>query len=483
MSAEDFLYPLTPALSLDGEGAVDQEMVMKLTKIGWQAVGLPLAIALLAVPRGACAEELKRRGMIGVQLAPLTPEVRQQFNIPVEKGVVFTGIVPNSAAERAGLKGGDVLTKLGDVTIDGLPTFMRTLRKYGAGDTIKFTVHREGGETTADVTLAPRPLETSSDYDIVYDFAGPPGRRVRTVITKPKDAGKYPAVLIIPPPMGSNTVEFVSPAPNPFRTLVADLTKAGFVTMRMDRSSVGDSEGVDVTENTVEGDVQSYRAALQRLSKYEYVNPDRVFVFAHSFGTSIAPSAAAELPVRGIVTFAAFSRSWAEQSSESSIRRWKLEQLSEEEIADNTAKEKLFNQEFFAKKRSPKEILADRPELKKYMDGFIQDETFIFGNHYKYVQELAAVNLPEAWAKVRVPVLAMFGEADFQASKADSELIVSIVNKNAPAKAEFLVVPKTDHGFNQAEDQEESFLAGSLGNRFNPVVMDALLKWLKQQSV
>ncbi len=445
-------------------------------------IGWTLVLGACLAPRIGFADELKRRGMVGVQLAPLTPETRQQFKIPVEKGVVFTGIVPNSAAERAALKGGDVLTKLGDVTIDSLPTFMRTLRKYGAGDTIKFMVFREGNEVTADVTLAPRPLETSSDYDIVYDFAGPPGRRVRTVLTKPKDAGKYPAVLLIPPPMGGNTVEFVSPAPTPVRTLVTELTKAGFVTMRMDRSGVGDSEGLDVTENTVDGDVQSFRAALQRLSKYEYVDPGKVFVFAYSWGTAIAPSAAAELPLRGIVTFAAFARPWNEQFVESSIRRWKLEQLSEEEIAANVAKEKLFNQEFFTKKRSPKEIQADHPELKEYMAGFIQDDTFIFGNHYKYTQELGALNMAEAWSKVRVPVLAMWGEADFQVAKADSELVVATVNKNSPGKAQFAPVPETDHGFNQAEDQEESFLAGPMGNRFNPVVMETLLKWLRQQT-
>lgn len=453
---------------------------MNISTMNFRRCALALVAGVLVASQSVRADDLKRRGLVGVQLAPLTPEVREHFKITTEKGVVFTGIVPNSAAERGGLKAGDVAIRLNDATIENLPGFTRLLRKYGAGDTIKFTVLRGGQEVTADVTLAPRPLETSEDYDVVYDSAGEPGQRVRTVITKPKDAGKHPAVLLIQD-MDPSPVEF-SQRPTPFKSLVTELTKAGFVTMRADRLGVGDSEGLDSQENTVETDVKTFRAALQKLSKYEYVDPGKVFVFAHSSGAAIAPLAAADLPVKGIVTFAAFARPLPEPWLEGSIRQWKLEQLSEEEIAANVKNEKLFLEEFFAKKKSPQEILAAHPELKDYMAKFIQDDTFIFGVHYKYFQQLGGLNLSEAWSKVRVPVLALWGEADFRASKEDSELIAATVNKASPGKGQFMAVPQTDHGYNQAEDQEESFLAGFGGNRFNPVVIDTLMKWLKVQT-
>lgn len=438
-----------------------------------------LAVVVAPVVR---ADDLKRRGMIGVQLAPLTEESRKMFHVAVEKGVVLTAIVPGSPAEKAELKAGDIVVRLQGETVESLPMFMKNMRKFGAGDTVKFTVVRGGNETTAEVTLNPRPLETSSDYDVVYDSAGEPGKRVRMILTKPKEAGKYPAVLFIQG-LGPGPVEFLGQGANPVRTLVAELTRAGFVTARAERVSVGDSEGTDVNENTIDTDVTSFRAALTRLSKLDFVDPNKVFVMAHSSGAAIAPLVGKDLPIKGIATFAAFARPWNEHSIEGSLRQWKFELKKEDEIKELEAKERLFNDECYGKKKSPKDILAAHPELKEFMGEFMQDDTFIFGIHYRYMQELASLDVAGAWSKIKAPVMAMWGEADWNASKADSELVASIVNKNAPGKGKFVALPKTDHGFNQAEDQEESFLASTGGGgTFNPAVIDTLVKWFKDNA-
>lgn len=444
----------------------------------WLAAAFVAAVSCSGVAR---ADDLKRRGMIGINLAPLSEEMRKQFNVAVEKGVVLTGIVPGSAAEKAQLKPGDIVVRVQGETVESLPGFMKSMRKFGAGDTVKFTVVREGSETTADVTLNPRPLETSTDYDIVYESAGEPGKRVRMILTKPKDPGKYPAVLLIQG-LGTGPVEFLGQGGGPIKSFVTELTKAGFVVARAERLGVGDSEGSDVNENTIDTDVTSFRAALTRISKLDFVDPNKVFVFGHSSGAAIAPMVAKDLPIKGVATFAAFARPWNEHSTEGSLRQWKLELKKEDEIKDLAAKEKLFNDECYGKKKSPKDILAAHPELKDYMGEFIQDDTFIFGIHYKFMQELASLDVASAWSKVKTPVMAVWGEADFGASKADSELIASIVNKNAAGKGKFLALPKTDHGFSLSEDQEESFLAGWGGGTFNPAIVDALTKWFKENA-
>ncbi len=439
--------------------------------MGWVLAGLAQVSA---------ADDLKRRALVGVHLAPLNDETRGHLKIELDKGVVFTAIVPNSAAERAGLKPNDVLVRLNDETVEGLPTFGRTLRKYGAGDTVKFTVIREGQETPVDVTLAPRPMETPSEYDVVYDSAGPLGKRVRTILTKPKEGGKHPVVVLMQR-LGPNSVELTNPAPNPFRSIIEGLTKAGFATMRVERRGVGDSEGADVHENTIETDIESFRSAVQKVSSLDFVDPGRVFLFAHSSGAAIAPAVARELPVRGIATFAAFARPWDEHSLESSIREWKLEMLSEEQIKTNTEREKLFNDECYRQKKSPKDVLAAHPELKEYTKDLLQDETLIFGIHYRYMQQLTSLNLVESWSKNQLPVLALWGESDFAASKADSELIAATVNKAKAGKAKALMVPQTDHFFGKATDQEEAYLAGGGGGggSFNPAVIEILVQWMK----
>ena len=74
------------------------------------------------------AEELIAKGKVdhpylGIQMAGITPELRQQLqsrkniDLGTDEGVLIVDVVPNSPAARAGLKSGDVIAKVGDTTI------------------------------------------------------------------------------------------------------------------------------------------------------------------------------------------------------------------------------------------------------------------------------------------------------------------------------------------------------------------------------
>ena len=98
------------------------------------------------------------------------------------------------------------------------------------------------------------------------------------------------------------------------------------------------------------------------------------------------------------------------------------------------------------------------------------------------MDQLAGFDVQAAWARVGTPVLAMWGEADYVASRADSELIAALVNKKAPGKAKFMALPEIDHTYAKSEDQEESFLSGQGGGgNFNPVIMETLIGWMREQ--
>ncbi|MET9888601.1 trypsin-like peptidase domain-containing protein [Streptomyces sp. NPDC006465] len=59
-------------------------------------------------------------------------------------------------AAQAGLKPGDVITKLDDMVIDSGPTLIGAIWTHKPGDTVKLTFTRDGKTHTADVTLASR---------------------------------------------------------------------------------------------------------------------------------------------------------------------------------------------------------------------------------------------------------------------------------------------------------------------------------------
>lgn len=74
-----------------------------------------------------------------------------------EAGYGISGVAKGSPSEKGGLKGGDVIIKLGESKVGNLDDFDSALRKFKGGDKVKVTVKRDGKEVTLDVTLgAPR---------------------------------------------------------------------------------------------------------------------------------------------------------------------------------------------------------------------------------------------------------------------------------------------------------------------------------------
>jgi hypothetical protein len=70
-----------------------------------------------------------------------------------EKGYAIQGVGPGSPADQGGLKGGDVIVKLGDRNIGGLEDFDAALRAYKPGETVPVVVQRDGKPLTLKVTL------------------------------------------------------------------------------------------------------------------------------------------------------------------------------------------------------------------------------------------------------------------------------------------------------------------------------------------
>ena len=99
---------------------------------------------------------------LGVALQNVTPSLAARLGLNVDQGVLITSVEANTAAARAGLRGGDGSSRssLGDVitAIDG--TDVRSyddLADYidgkKVGDKVQLKISRDGKDTTADVTL------------------------------------------------------------------------------------------------------------------------------------------------------------------------------------------------------------------------------------------------------------------------------------------------------------------------------------------
>lgn len=71
-------------------------------------------------------------------------------------GVALELVMPGGAAEKAGLKAGDILTKLGDLKISSIEDFENALRKHRPGDKVKLKAKRGAEDLELEATLGRR---------------------------------------------------------------------------------------------------------------------------------------------------------------------------------------------------------------------------------------------------------------------------------------------------------------------------------------
>jgi serine protease Do len=72
-------------------------------------------------------------------------------------GAAAPAVVPNSPADKAGIKEGDIITKVNGQAIDTDHPLDATLSEFSPGDTVAVDVLRNGQSMTIQVTLATRP--------------------------------------------------------------------------------------------------------------------------------------------------------------------------------------------------------------------------------------------------------------------------------------------------------------------------------------
>jgi serine protease Do/serine protease DegQ len=85
-----------------------------------------------------------KRAHLGVQMQDITPELARAFDLDSEKGAVVTSIQPNSAAEEAGLKVGDIVVAIDGETLLSADSLRNSIGLLMVGETIKLDIIRDG---------------------------------------------------------------------------------------------------------------------------------------------------------------------------------------------------------------------------------------------------------------------------------------------------------------------------------------------------
>jgi Do/DeqQ family serine protease len=95
-----------------------------------------------------------RRGVLGVAGRSVTSEIAKAMELDINQGGFVEQVMPDSAADEAGIRAGDVIIKVNGKMIKTFNALRGKIGSIGAGQTVKITVIRkDGNEKTYDVTL------------------------------------------------------------------------------------------------------------------------------------------------------------------------------------------------------------------------------------------------------------------------------------------------------------------------------------------
>jgi serine protease Do len=99
------------------------------------------------------------RSYLGVGLQAMTDDLREAFGAPRDEGILVTQVFDTSPAAGAGLRAGDVITRMDRKQITEVADVYRVLDFFEPGDEITIEIIREKASTTLTVVLAVPPDE------------------------------------------------------------------------------------------------------------------------------------------------------------------------------------------------------------------------------------------------------------------------------------------------------------------------------------
>lgn len=122
---------------------------------GSNGVGFAIPINLVkSVVEQLVAHGKVARGFMGVSLQELKPDLAEQFG--TTRGALIGGTTPGAPADKAGLKSGDVITKLNNKLVDDPAQLRMSISQIAPGTDVNIEYLREGKTLKTKITLADR---------------------------------------------------------------------------------------------------------------------------------------------------------------------------------------------------------------------------------------------------------------------------------------------------------------------------------------
>ena len=108
-----------------------------------------------------------KRGVLGVQLYSVNADIAKEFGLTETTGALVAGVAQGSAAERAGIKTGDIITSLNGVTMKSSGELRNAIGMLHVGDKVELGLLRDGKPRRVTALIAERSeIESASAADL-----------------------------------------------------------------------------------------------------------------------------------------------------------------------------------------------------------------------------------------------------------------------------------------------------------------------------
>ena len=317
-------------------------------------------------------------------------------------------------------------------------------------------------------------------------------------LTLPSDGHSHPAVVLLSgsgPHDRDGAIKTI-PEYRPFTVIAEHLAHNGFAVLRYDDRGIGESTG-DYIEATEPDFIRDAEAALRYLAGRKEIDSEQVGVLGHSEGSLIGAQVSANNPqVAFVISLAGGAVDGYTLLLRQTERQAQAEGMSKEKVAEAVKEQARIFDLVIAKEWEELAEVVSATILKR-LEALPEEKITAIGDlnsfakkrasrsvstfqHPRY-QYLLRHDFGEDWAKVTVPVLALFGELDVQVDAAQNKAALQQVLAHAGNDdVTIMVVPAANHMFIKAQTGSMGEYA-ALPKDFAPGVLESISSWLRDK--
>jgi serine protease Do/serine protease DegQ len=114
-----------------------------------------------------------KRGMLGVNIYDVTPDIAKEFGLAEASGALVAGVSQGSSAERAGVKTGDIIVSINGVPVKNAHELRNSIGMLQIGDQVEIGLLRDGKPRKVTALVAERSeSESANAADIHHGLEG-----------------------------------------------------------------------------------------------------------------------------------------------------------------------------------------------------------------------------------------------------------------------------------------------------------------------